>query len=94
MKKQAVTLGFSIAVALSVPALAAPKTVTLAVPDMNCPVCPITLKKSIGQVNGVTRVEANLERKEATITFDDAKTSVEALRKASADAGFPASVKH
>jgi mercuric ion binding protein len=79
--------------AVSASASATPKTVTLSVPDMNCPVCPITLKKSIGAVKGVGRIDVNFDRKEVTVTFDDAKTNVDALQKASADAGFPASVK-
>jgi mercuric ion binding protein len=33
------------------------------------------------------------EKREAIVTFDDAKTSIQKLTKASADAGYPASVK-
>lgn len=75
--------------AFSVPAWAASKTVTLNVPGMTCPACPITVKKALSKVDGVSRVEVSYEKKEARVTFDDAKTNAKALVKATADAGFP-----
>ncbi len=60
--------------ALSAPAWAASKTVTLNVPGMTCPACPITIKKALNKVSGVSKVEVSYEKKEARVTFDDAKT--------------------
>lgn len=74
-------------------ALADMKTVTLDVPGMTCEACPITIKKAISRVSGVTKVSASLERKEAVVTYDDSKTTVDALTKATANAGYPSSVK-
>ena len=37
------------------PAWAAVKTVTLAVPGMTCAACPITVKKALTKVDGVTK---------------------------------------
>lgn len=74
---------------LAAPAWAASKTVTLNVPGMTCPVCPITVKKALNKVNGVSKVEVSYEKKEARVTFDDAKTDTKALVKATTDAGFP-----
>jgi mercuric ion binding protein len=65
-------------------AWAAPRTVTLSVPTMDCPVCPITVKKALTKVPG--------DKREATVTFDDAKTTPEALTKATKDAGYPSTV--
>lgn len=76
-------------VALITPAWAARQIVTLDVPDMTCPVCPITVKKALGKVPGVTQIDVHYEQKQATVTFDDAKTNVEALVKATTDAGYP-----
>lgn len=73
----------------AIPALAATKTVTLAVPSMTCPVCPITVKKALKSVSGVSKVDVSFAKKEAVVTFDDAKTSVGALTKATANAGYP-----
>lgn len=74
-------------------ALAAPQTVTLSVPGMSCPACPITIKKALGRVQGVSKVEVDYDSKEVIVSFDDAKTNVEALTKATANAGFPSTLK-
>ena len=75
------------------PAYAESKTVTLSVPGMTCELCPITISKALKKIDGVERVGASFEAKEAVVTFDDAKTSVDALRKATANAGYPSTVK-
>ena len=75
------------------PAWATDKTVTLSVPGMYCSVCPITVKKALTRVNGVIRVAVDFDKRQAVMTYDDAKTQVEALTKATADAGYPSSVK-
>ena len=72
---------------------AATKTVTLAVKNMTCAICPITVMKALNGVVGVSRIEVSYERKEALVTFDDAKTNVEALIEATTNAGYPTSVK-
>jgi mercuric ion binding protein len=69
------------------------KTVTLSVPGMYCEACPITVSKALKKVNGVEKVVASFEKREALVTFDDAKTTVDALRKATANAGYPSMVK-
>ena len=83
------TLPISLLLASALPALAATKTVTLSIPSMTCPVCPITVKKALNAVPGVSRVDVNFAKKDAVVTFDDAKTSVAALTKATANAGYP-----
>ena len=78
---------------LNAPALAASKTVTLSVTGMTCAACPITIKKALNKVEGVENIEVNLEKKEAMVTFDDAKTMVEALLEATKNAGYPSTVQ-
>jgi mercuric ion binding protein len=56
---------------------------------MDCPVCPITVKKALIQVPGVSQAKVNFEKRQATVTFDDAKTSVESLTNATNAAGYP-----
>ncbi len=80
-------------VAMSTPAQAASQTVTLDVPTMDCPVCPITVKKALTKVQGVSLAKIDFDKREAIVTFDDAETSVEALTKATANAGYPSSVR-
>lgn len=72
---------------------AAPTTVALDVPGMTCELCPITVKKALHKVQGVEKVAVSYEKKEAVVTFDDAKTSVEALMNATKDAGYPSTLK-
>jgi mercuric ion binding protein len=88
MKRLFVSLVFAAA-----PLAAAERTVTLAVDNMTCAACPITVKKAIAKVDGVTKVEVSYEKREAVVTFDDAKASLQAIAKASADAGYPAREK-
>ncbi len=75
------------------PALAAPQTVTLSVPGMTCAACPITVKKALTKVEGVSQVDVTLEKREAVVTFDDARADTQKLTKATEDAGYPSSVK-
>ena len=69
------------------------QTVTLDVLGMTCKFCPITIRKALKKVPGVTKATASFETKTATVTFDPAKTNVEALIKATTDAGYPSTVK-
>jgi mercuric ion binding protein len=73
-------------------AWADPRTVTLSVPTMDCPVCPITVKKALTKLPGVSQADVNFDKREATVTFDDTKTTAEALTKATRDAGYPSTV--
>ena len=72
---------------------AAPKTVTLAVPNMSCELCPITVRKSLEKVSGVSAVKVDFDRKTATVTYDPDRAQPEALSKATTNAGYPSTVK-
>lgn len=94
MLKRSLTTSIAVAIAaLAGPALATEKTVTLSVPGMTCSACPITVKMALQGVNGVEKVAVTFEPKEAVVTFDDAKTSVDKLREATANAGYPSTLK-
>jgi periplasmic mercuric ion binding protein len=84
-----------IAALLFVPglALAKPQTVSLNIPTMDCATCPITIKAALTQVPGVSNVKVSYAKREAVIVFDDAKASVDDLKKATADAGYPGLLK-
>ncbi len=75
--------------ALVASAWASPQTVTLNVSGMTCPACPITVKKALEKVAGVSKVEVRFEKKQVLVTFDDAKTNTDALVKATTNAGYP-----
>lgn len=79
-------------ITLTTPALAVSQTVTLSVPGMDCPVCPITVKKALAKVPGVSRAEVDFDKRQATVTFDNARTNADALMRATGDAGYPSTL--
>jgi len=95
MKKSIYSLAmfFAASMTLDSSASAAMQTVTLDVSGMYCSVCPITVKKSLEKVTGVSNVKVSFEAKEAAVTYDDAKTSVKQLVDATSNAGYPSNVK-
>ena len=58
MKKLFASLALAAIVA---PVWAATQTVTLSVPGMTCSACPITVKKAISKVEGVSKVDVTFE---------------------------------
>lgn len=89
---QAIVLA-AVLVAFSSPLLAAQKTVTLGVPGMTCGACPITVKKAISKVNGVTQTEVDFDKRHAVVTYDDTKSSADQIMHATANAGYPSTIK-
>lgn len=80
--------------ALPMMAVAAPtETITLEVSRMTCPVCPITVKKSLVAVDGVETVEIDFDHKTATVTYDPDKAKPDTLTEATTNAGYPSVVK-
>lgn len=89
MKKLLVAITITV---LAIPVSATIRTVTLALPSMDCPVCPITVKKALTQVPGVSQVSVNFDQREAVVVFDDARTNVGALIQSTKNAGYPSTV--
>jgi len=80
-------------VAIAAPVWAATQTVTLSVPGMTCAACPFTVKAALSKVEGVSKTDVIFDKREAKVTFDDAKTNVQQLTKATENAGYPSIVK-
>lgn len=78
----------------ALPAHATSRTVTLSVPGMNCAACPITIKKVLSKIEGVSQIDVSAETREAVVTYDDTRTSVQTLTTAAQNVGYPATVKH
>lgn len=53
----------------------------------------ISVKRSLTKIEGVTKADVSLEKREAVVTYDDTKTNLDALLKATRDAGFPSTLK-
>lgn len=72
---------------------AAEQSVILSIPGMDCPVCPITIKKSLEKVAGVKSVDVSYENKTAAVSFDDQSADVKSLLKATENVGYPSTLK-
>ena len=84
---------FAVAIIASPAAMAADKTITLAVNNMDCAACPSIVKGSLEAVPGVAKVAVSFKDKTATIIYDDAKADVNQLTSATTKAGYPSAPK-
>lgn len=83
----------ALAAVFASPVWAGTQTVTLSVSGMDCAACPFTVRHALKKVPGVSKAEVSFEKKLAVVSFDDSKTNVQALTKATTDAGYPSTVK-
>ena len=82
-------------VALPLAAVAAvPETVLLKVANMTCGLCPITVKKALEKVPGVSAVNIDGDKKVAIVTYDPDQAEPEALTSATTRACYPSRLKH
>lgn len=89
MPKIAIALVLTLA---SLSVWAKPQTVTLNLPTMNCAMCPITVKKALSKVKGVTKAEVSNEHKQAVVTFENTQTNAGDLIEATTNAGYPSTL--
>ena len=68
------------------------QSVILDMQNMTCALCKFTIKKALQGVEGVEKANVDYDSKTASVTFNPQKTSVDALIKATTDAGYPATV--
>jgi mercuric ion binding protein len=71
---------------------AAERIVPLTVDNMYCDACPYIVNQSLTRVPGVENVKVSFEQKTATVTYDDQKTTLDALTAATTQAGYPSRV--
>lgn len=92
MNRILVALSVVVAALTGGTATATERTVTLAVDNMFCSACPYVVKQSLAHVAGVSNVVVSFEKKTATVTYDDEKTTLAALTDATTQAGYPSKV--
>ena len=68
----------------------AEQTVTFAVENMFCELCPVTVKTAMERVEGVKTVSVSFERMAAVVVFDPALATPEEIAAASTGVGYPA----
>jgi mercuric ion binding protein len=66
------------------------RTASFAVDNMTCATCPIRVRTAMSRVDGVRSVEVDFASKRATVTYDAARATPEAIALASSNAGYPA----
>ncbi len=67
-------------------------TVVLAVENMYCDTCPITVDKSLRQVPGVVDAQVTIEPPQAIVSYDPTKATVDDLIAATTNAGYPSAL--
>jgi mercuric ion binding protein len=93
MSKLVASVALAVSVLASSTALAAEKTITLAVKNMYCADCPFVVRKSLEAVPGVSKAVVSYKDKTAVVTYDDTRTDVTALTRATTEAGYPSTPK-
>jgi mercuric ion binding protein len=93
MNKLVAHAAFVAVVVASPAAMAADRTITLSVKNMDCAACPSIVKASLQAVPGVARVAVSYKDRTAIITYDDAKANLNQLTSATTKAGYPSAPK-
>jgi mercuric ion binding protein len=93
MKKLSVMTAFAFAMLACSNASAMERTVTLAIENMYCAVCPQIVQASLRAVPGVKRAIVSYKEKTAVVTYDDASADLRALTAATGNAGYPSAPK-
>ncbi len=93
MTKFPTSLALGLLIVSSGAAMAAERTVTLAVENMYCEACPYMVKKTIEKVSGVSKVTVSFKDKTAVVVFDDARAEVKDLTNVTTSAGYPSKPK-
>lgn len=69
------------------------KVATLHAGKIYCGACAAVITKALRGVPGVTKIDVDVDKKEITVQFDPARARVEDLTAATAEKGFPSSVR-
>ncbi|MBE3135156.1 MAG: heavy-metal-associated domain-containing protein, partial [Acidobacteria bacterium] len=65
-------------------------TIRIAVDGMTCGNCEQRIEKAVRELDGVRTVSASASLSEVTVSFDDGRTGVDAIRQAIRRAGYEA----
>ena len=69
---------------------AAQRQTTFTIENMTCALCPVTVKKAMQGVAGVSAVQVDFAAKTARATYDSRRATAAQIAAASASAGYPA----
>lgn len=60
----------------------------LKVEGMTCQHCVQTVSETVGKMEGVQKVDVNLDQKEVTVEFDESQTKLDEVSAQIVEAGF------
>lgn len=66
------------------------RQVILTAPKMSCGHCKMAVETAVGGLAGVATVTADPATKKIEVSFDESAVSVEEIKRAAAEAGYPA----
>ena len=69
-------------------AIAKEATAELKVPAMDCAACTVVIKKALTQTKGVKTVDLNVEKRTATVVYEDSQVTELQIAKAIEKVGF------
>lgn len=67
------------------------ETIALNVKGMTCNHCVMSIKKGLGELNGVKNVEVNLKEGKVSVEYNSKDTNVEAIKRTIDDIGYEVS---
>lgn len=65
------------------------QTAKIVVPNISCGHCVMAIKRELGEIKGVSKVEGDPQKKEITVSWD-APASLEKIKSALKEISYPA----
>ncbi len=85
MKLIAMMVGLGLAGGITV---AKEATAEMKVPAMDCAACTVVIKKALTQTTGVKNVDLNVDKRIATVVYEDTQVTQPEIQKVIEKAGF------
>lgn len=94
MKKRSMLMAVVVALSLAWPLHAETKTAVFEVSGWTCASCASATRIALNKLDGVQDVKTDPEKKQASVTYDDAKVSPERMVQAISKLGYKATLKN
>ena len=85
-----ITIAVGLALASCSLSLAKEVSASLKVPGMDCDACTVVIKHALAQTKGVKTVDLNVDKRMATIVYEDTQVTEPQIQKAIEKSGFKA----
>src|SRR5438094_9728143 len=85
VKLTAIMIGLGLAGGV---AMAKDATVEMKVPAMDCAACTVVIKKALTQTKGVKNIDLNVDKRTATVVYEDTQVTQAEIQKTVEKAGF------